>query len=185
MHITQEPKKLLYRHLFIGLIEILQGLLCLEKQQNRLGSFLQCLGKNIAVESTIALAKTVQETELSRINESVALETHERDCRAEEVRDIDRQISEKSGPEYIKLLADLEAERGNIRVAEQTIGRLKKEKDSNLSAMNDIFIDMKKFENSIADKNKDFRQLQIDRANLAMEYESQKKVLDQVKEAIK
>ena len=132
--------------------------------------------------STIALAKTDQETELSRIQESVALETHERDCRAEEVKDIDRQISEKSGPEYIKLLADLEAERGNIRVAEQTIGRLKKEKDSNLSSMNDIFIDMKKFENSIADKNKDFRQLQIDRANLAMEYESQKKVLDQVQE---
>ena len=95
--------------------------------------------------STIALAKTDQETELSRIHESVALETHERDCRMEEVKDIDRRISEKSGPEYIKLLADLE-------------------------------------ENSIADKNKDFRQLQIDRANLAMEYESQKKVLDQVQE---
>lgn len=134
--------------------------------------------------STIALAKTDQETELVRINESVALETHERDCRTEEVRDIDRQISEKSGPEYIKLLADLEAERGNIRVAEQTIGRLKKEKDSNLGSMNGIFIDMKKFENSIADKNKDFHQLQIDRANLAMEYESQKKVLDQVQELI-
>ena len=101
--------------------------------------------------STIALAKTDQETELSRIHESVALETHERDCRMEEVKDIDRRISEKSGPEYIKLLADLEVERG-------------------------------KFENSIADKNKDFRQLQIDRANLAMEYESQKKVLDQVQE---
>ncbi|HJJ99362.1 MAG TPA: chromosome segregation protein SMC [Methanocorpusculum sp.] len=132
--------------------------------------------------STIALAKTDQETELSRINEAVAKETHECDCRAEEAREIDRQISEKSGPEYIKLLADLEAERGNIHVAEETIGRLKKEKDNNLCSMNDIFIDMRMFENSIADKNKAFRQLQIDRANLAIEYESQKKVLDQVQE---
>ncbi len=132
--------------------------------------------------STIALAKADQETELVRIQESVSLETHERNCRMEDVKDIDRQISEKSGPEYIKLLADLEAERGNIRVADQTIGRLKKEKDANLSAMNDIFIDMKRFENSLADKNKEFRQLQIDRANLAMEHEGQKKVFDQVQE---
>ncbi|MDV0441985.1 chromosome segregation protein SMC [Methanorbis furvi] len=130
--------------------------------------------------STIALAKTDQETELVRINESVSLETHERSCRMEDVKDIDRQISEKSGPEYIKLLADLEAERGNIRVADQTISRLKKEKDANLSSMNDIFIDMKRFENSLADKNKESRQLQIDRANLAMEHEAQKKILDQV-----
>lgn len=132
--------------------------------------------------STIALAKADQETGFGRIDESISLEMHERDCRMEEVRDIDRIISEKSGPEYIKLLADLESERGNIRVAEQTMGRLKKEKESNLNAMNDIFIDMKRFENSIADKNKDFRQLQIDRANLAMEHEGQKKVLDQVQD---
>ena len=132
--------------------------------------------------STIALSKADHETDLFRIQESVTLGTHEHDFLVEEVRDIDRQISEKSGPEYIKLLADLEAERGNILVAKQTIGRLKKEKDRNLSSMNDIFIDMKKFENSIADKNKDFCQLQIDLANLAMEYESQKNVLDQVQE---
>jgi chromosome segregation protein len=132
--------------------------------------------------STIALAKTDQETELARINDFAALETNERDCRIEEVKDIDKQISEKSGPEYIKFLANLEAERGNIRVAEQTIGRLKKEKDANLNSQNNIFIDMKKFENAIIAKNKDLRQLQIDRVNLAMEYESQKKVLDQVQE---
>jgi chromosome segregation protein len=130
--------------------------------------------------STISLAKADQEIELSRINDSITLETHEHTCRAEEVKDIDRQISEKSGIEYIKLLADLEAERGNVRVAEQTISRLRKERDANLSSTNDVFIDIKRFENSIAEKHKDIRQFHIDRANLSMEYESQKKVLDQV-----
>ena len=134
--------------------------------------------------STIALAKSDQETELERIAGDISLETHERECRMEEVREIDRQISEKSGPEYIKLLADLEAERGNIRVAEQTISRLKKEKDTNLSSMNNIFVDMKRFQNSIDDKNKESRQLQIDRANLAMEFESQKKVLLKAEELV-
>jgi chromosome segregation protein len=130
--------------------------------------------------SMIALAKADQETELSRINDSVALEMHERECKLEDIKDIDRRISEKSGAEYIKFLAEIETERGNIRVAEQTISRLKIEKDTNLSFTNDIFIDMKKFENSIADKNKAIHKLQIDRANLAMEYESQTKVLDHV-----
>jgi chromosome segregation protein len=135
--------------------------------------------------TTIAHAKSEQETELGRIREDISLETHERDCRMEDVRETDRQISEKSGPEYIKLLADLEAERGNIRVAEQTIGRLRKEKEGNLASMNNIFVDMKRFQNSIDDKNRESRQLQIDRANLAMEAETQKKILDKAEELVR
>ncbi|HJK01277.1 MAG TPA: chromosome segregation protein SMC [Methanocorpusculum sp.] len=134
--------------------------------------------------STLSLVKTDQEAKLFRINDSLSSIAHERDCLMEEIRAIDLKISDMSGPEYIKLLADLEEERGKIRVFEQTIVRLNEDKDRNLSEMNNIFVEMKKFENAIADKNKEFHQLQIDRANLAMESESQTREVEKLQELV-
>ncbi|HJJ92382.1 MAG TPA: AAA family ATPase, partial [Methanocorpusculum sp.] len=134
--------------------------------------------------STLSLVKTDQEAKLFCINESLSSIAHERDCLMEEIRVIDLKISDMSGPEYIKLLADLENERGKIRVFEQTIVRLNEDKDRNLSEMNNIFVEMKKFENAIADKNKEFHQLQIDRANLAMESESQTREVEKLQELV-
>ncbi|HJJ55849.1 MAG TPA: AAA family ATPase, partial [Methanocorpusculum sp.] len=137
--------------------------------------------KNLEHElSTISVAKQEQTTLLNQLNESYEAETKLKESKIEVVKEIDQQISDKSGSEYVKLLSDIETQRGNIRVAEQSILNLNNEKNSNLSLINDIFLEIKKFENSISDKNKIFAQLQIDRSNLAMELESQNKILEEI-----
>ncbi|MDD1670112.1 MAG: AAA family ATPase, partial [Methanomicrobiales archaeon] len=86
-----------------------------------------------------------------------------------ELAGLDAQINEKSGPEYLGLVSSLEAEKGKITLANQTIERLGKEKEGNLEEINRIYLDQKRAEAKVAEGTQAIRTLSIDRANLAME----------------
>ncbi|HTY53356.1 MAG TPA: chromosome segregation protein SMC [Methanomicrobiales archaeon] len=86
-----------------------------------------------------------------------------------EVAELDGKINEKSGPEYLGLVSTLEAEKGKITLAEQTIERLGKEKEGNLEEINRIYLDQKRAETKVTECTQSVRTLSIDRANLAME----------------
>ena len=86
-----------------------------------------------------------------------------------ELAELDLKINEKSGPEYLGLVSTLEAEKGKITLAGQTIERLGKEKEGNLEEINRIYLDQKRAEAKVAECTQSVRTLSIDRANLAME----------------
>ena len=86
-----------------------------------------------------------------------------------ELAELDGKINEKSGPEYLGLVSTLEAEKGKIALAEQTIERLGKEKEGNLEEINRIYMDQKRAEAKVTECTQSVRTLSIDRANLAME----------------
>ena len=134
--------------------------------------------------SLIANSKSEQEEKKLRIENDISLEENEKTARLEEVHEIDRKISDKQGPAYMRIIGGIEAEKGNIRVAEDTISRRKKEKESNLSEMNTLYIELQKNQNTLNDKIREAQTLQIDKANLAMELEKQKKILEQAKELV-
>ena len=134
--------------------------------------------------SLIANSKSEQEEKKLRIGNDISLEENEKTARLEEVHEIDRKISDKQGPAYMRIIGGIEAEKGNIRVAEDTISRRKKEKESNLSEMNTLYIELQKNQNTLNDKIREAQTLQIDKANLAMELEKQKKILEQAKELV-
>ncbi|MEA2034675.1 MAG: chromosome segregation protein SMC [Euryarchaeota archaeon] len=97
-----------------------------------------------------------------------------------EVVDIDVQINEKSGSEYLQLLSSLEEVKGRIKISEQTIARLKNDKESNKVAIQRIFSDKKRAETRVTECTTLIRNLSIDRSNLGMELASRHAELDDV-----
>jgi len=134
--------------------------------------------------ATTTETKTEQENRREKIQESIRLEENERDARKEEADEIAKQISEKQGPEYLRIIGGQEEEKGNIRVAQDKISRSQKEKEDSLARISPLFQDITRYQNSYNDKNKEVQELQIDRANLGMEVEKLKKVLDQVQQTL-
>jgi len=132
----------------------------------RAAAFLHAKEKEL---STVLQAEKEQEILLERAGSDRSLEENERSYLIADLEDLTRQINQKSGSEYLKLIADLEEAKGSIRLAEQTIQRLKKEKEGNLEGMNRVFLDIKRAEGRIAECSQTIRELTIDRTNLAME----------------
>ena len=134
--------------------------------------------------SVIAASRESQETLLHRHEESIRMEENERDARREEVAELDKKIADKRGPEYLKIVSGQEEQKANIRVANESIRRIQKDKESVLARMTDLYNEIHKYQNSYNDRNKQAQTLQIDRANLAMELENQKKVLAKAEEVV-
>lgn len=114
----------------------------------------QIADQNLALDRSLA-DLGIEENDLAYLRDDLA--------------DVDAEINEKSGTEYLKLLASLEEAKGRIKVAEGTIARLKKEKDGNLEGINRAFLDEKRAGERAATCTDQVRTLSIDRANLAME----------------
>jgi chromosome segregation protein len=143
----------------------------------RSAAFLNAKEKDLA--NLVRLADD-QELARSRIAGDRALEENERSYLAADLDDLSRQINQKSGAEYMKLIADLEEAKGEIRLSEQTIARLQKEKEGNLEGMNRAFVDQKRAEGRIAECAKAIRELSIDRTNLAMEVAAAKGLIEKL-----
>ncbi|MDO5845651.1 MAG: AAA family ATPase, partial [Methanocorpusculum sp.] len=129
-------------------------------------------------------SRAEQETRRTQYEESIRMEENERDARREDVTEIDAKIAEKKGPSYLRIISGQEAEKGNIRVAQDTISRRRKDKEANLAEMNTLYTEILKYQNSYTDRNKQVQAMQIDRATLQMEVESMKKVLAQAQELV-
>ncbi|MDD1656584.1 MAG: AAA family ATPase, partial [Methanomicrobiales archaeon] len=135
-----------------------------------------------------------KERELATLNDVIAGEEGKRskaqDARtreeehskalADELKGVDDQISQKSGPEYLALVSGQESEKGALAVAQESITRLKREKEGNLEEVNRIYLDAKRAEAKVAECTDAIRNQSIDRANLAMEFQKLKEAVDRL-----
>jgi len=118
--------------------------------------------------------------QLTRIASDRGIEENELSYLKADLADIDDLINKKSGADYLKLIAELEEAKGGIKVAEQAIVRMKKEKETNLEAINRIYMDTKRAEARVTECTDQIRALSIDRTNIAMEVATSKAQLEKV-----
>ena len=123
--------------------------------------------------------------QLSRISSDRSLEENELAYLKADLKDIDDLINKKSGSDYLKLIAELEEAKSGIKLAEQTIVRLRKEKEANLEAINRVYMDTKRAEARVAECTDQIRSLTIDRTNVAMEVATFKAQLEKVETELK
>jgi chromosome segregation protein len=136
------------------------------------------------------LASLLRSTEdhriqLTRLASDRGIEENELTYLQADIRDIDDLINKKSGADYLKLIAELEEAKSGIKLADGTIGRLKKEKETNLEAINRVYMDTKRAEGRVAECTDQIRTLTIDRTNIAMEVATAKALLEKIENEIK
>lgn len=85
------------------------------------------------------------------------------------VQEIEAEINEKSGAEYLALLSSIEDARGKIRFSEQSIEKLKAEKEKSKEAQQKNFADLRRAEATVKEITDKIRNLSIDRSGLSME----------------
>ena len=123
--------------------------------------------------------------QITRIDADRSLEENELAYLLADLKDIDDEINKKSGSDYLKLIAELEEAKSGIKLAEQTIGRLKKDKEGNLEAINRIYMDTKRAEARVQELTDQVRTLTIDRTNIAMEVATAKAQLEKLETEIR
>ena len=135
--------------------------------------------------SSLVRSTDEHEIELMRVGTDRSLEENELSYLKADLKDIDDLINKKSGSDYLKLIAELEEAKSGIKLAEQTIVRLRKEKEVNLEAINRVYMDSKRAEARVAECTDQIRTLSIDRTNIAMEVASAKAQLEKYETEIK
>jgi chromosome segregation protein len=122
---------------------------------------------------------------LSRTSADRSLEENELSYVKADLQDIDDLINKKSGSDYLKLIAELEEAKSGIKLAEQTIVRLRKEKETNLEAINRVYMDTKRAEARVTECTDQIRTLSIDRTNIAMEIAGSRAQLEKLETEMK
>jgi chromosome segregation protein len=135
--------------------------------------------------SSLVRSTEEHEIQLKRIDTDRSLEENELSYLKADLKDIDDLINKKSGSDYLKLIAELEEAKSGIKLAEQTIVRLRKEKEVNLEAINRVYMDTKRAEARVTECTDQIRTLSIDRTNIAMEVASAKAQLEKYETEIK
>jgi chromosome segregation protein len=161
-----------------------------QKWQKDLAYFQNCraaaqLHDRIRELNTLLKSTEEHQLQLTRISADRGLEENELSYIRADLKDIDDLINKKSGSDYLKLIAELEEAKGGIRFAEQTIARLKKEKESNLENINRVYVDTKRAETRVAECTDQIRTLTIDRTNIAMEIATSRAQLEKIETEIK
>jgi len=135
--------------------------------------------------ATLLKVSEDQKIALSRIEADRSIEENELNYLRADLKDIDEEINRKSGSDYLKLIAELEEAKGTIKVAEQAIVRLRREKETNLETINRLYQDTKRAEARVAECSEQVRALSIDRTNMAMEVATAKAHLEKVENEIR
>jgi chromosome segregation protein len=143
----------------------------LHNQEKELTSLLQSTEEHKIQLTRIAADRSLEENELSYLKADLS--------------DIDDLINKKSGSDYLKLIAELEEAKGGIKLAEQTIVRLRKDKETNLEAINRVYLDTKRAEARVAECTDQIRTLSVDRTNIAMEVAGAKALLEKFETEIR
>jgi chromosome segregation protein len=161
-----------------------------QKLQTDLTFFQNCRAAAQLHEREKELASLLRSAEdhkiqLSRIASDRSLEENELSYLKADLKDIDELINKKSGADYLKLIAELEGAKSGIKLAEQTILRLRKEKEGNLEAINRVYMDTKRAEARVAECTDQMRTLTIDRTNIAMEVAAARTHLEKFETEIK
>lgn len=137
-----------------------------------------------AEHASLAAQVADQNLALERALADLGIEENDLAYLRGDLADVDAEINEKSGTEYLKLIAALEEAKGRIKVSEGTIARLKKEKDENLEGINRAFLDEKRAAERVKACTEQVRALSIDRANLAMECAGEKAKIENLETEI-
>ena len=161
-----------------------------QKCQKDLSFFQNCRAAAQLHDREKELASLTRSTDehrivLTRIGADRSLEENELSYLKADLKDIDDLINKKSGSDYLKLIAELEEAKSGIKLAEQTIVRLRKEKETNLEAINRVYMDTKRAEARVAECTDQIRTLSIDRTNLAMEIAAAKAQLEKFETEIR
>ncbi|MDD1697187.1 MAG: chromosome segregation protein SMC [Methanoregula sp.] len=161
-----------------------------QKWQNDLSYFQNCRAAAQLHErekELVSLTRSADEHRilLTRIGADRSLEENELSYLKADLKDIDDLINKKSGSDYLKLIAELEEAKSGIKLSEQTIVRLRKEKETNLEAINRIYMDTKRAEARVAECTDQIRTLSIDRTNLAMDIAAAKAQLEKLESEIR
>jgi chromosome segregation protein len=161
-----------------------------QKWQKDLAYFQNCrsaaqLHDRIRELNTLLKSTEDHKIQLTRITADRGLEENELSYLKADLKDIDDLINKKSGSEYLKLIAELEEAKGGIKFAEQTIARLKKEKEASLEIINRVYVDSKRAETRVSECTDQVRTLTIDRTNIAMEIATSRAVLEKIETGIK
>ena len=161
-----------------------------QKWQKALSFFQNCRAAAQLHEREKELASLLRSTDehrivLTRIAADRSLEENELSYLKADLKDIDDLINKKSGSDYLKLIAELEEAKGGIKLAEQTIVRLRKEKETNLEAINRVYMDSKRAEARVTECTDQIRTLSIDRTNIAMEIAEAKAQLEKLETGIR
>jgi chromosome segregation protein len=156
-----------------------------QKWQKELGFFQGCRsaaqlhGKEKERDTLLASAEE-QNIKISRINADRSIEENELAYLKADLADIDELLNQKSGPDYLKMIADIEEAKSGIKLAEQTIIRLKKDKEANLEGINRVFADTKRAETRVTELSDQIRALSIDRTNISMEVATSQSQLEKI-----
>jgi len=161
-----------------------------QKMQKDLLFFQNCRAAAQLHEREKELASLMRSTDehtilITRNDADRSLEENELSYLKADLNDIDDLINKKSGSDYLKLIAELEEAKSGIKLADQTIVRLRKEKETNLEAINRIYMDTKRAESRVAECTDQIRTLSIDRTNIAMEIAGAKAQLEKFETEIK
>jgi len=143
----------------------------LNEREKELASLRRSMEDHTIQVTRIASDRSIEENELSYLQA--------------DLKDIDELINKKSGSDYLKLIAELEEAKSGIKLAEQTILRLRKEKETNLEAINRIYMDTKRSETRVAECTDQIRSLTIDRTNIAMEVATAKALAEKIETEIR
>jgi chromosome segregation protein len=161
-----------------------------QKRQKDLLFFQNCRAAAQLHEREKELVSLMRSTDehtilITRNDADRSLEENELSYLKADLKDIDDLINKKSGSDYLKLIAELEEAKSGIKLAEQTIVRLRKEKETNLEAINRVYMDTKRAESRVAECTDQIRTLSIDRTNIAMEIAGAKAQLEKFETEIK
>jgi chromosome segregation protein len=161
-----------------------------QKWQKDLSYFQNCRAAAQLHDREKELASLTRSTDehrivLTRIGADRSLEENELSYLKADLKDIDDLINKKSGSDYLKLIAELEEAKSGIKLSEQTIVRLRKEKETNLEAINRVYMDTKRAEARVGECTDQIRTLSIDRTNLAMEIAAAKAQLEKFETEIR
>jgi chromosome segregation protein len=161
-----------------------------QKWQKDLLFFQNCRAAAQLHEREKELASLLRSTEehkilLTRTSADRSLEENELSYVKADLQDIDDLINKKSGSDYLKLIAELEEAKSGIKLAEQTIVRLRKEKETNLEAINRVYMDTKRAEARVTECTDQIRTLSIDRTNIAMEIAGARAQLEKLETEMK
>ncbi|WP_421908860.1 chromosome segregation protein SMC [Methanolacinia petrolearia] len=110
-----------------------------------------------------------QKEEIEKINSKKVTEEEKIEELRKNVLELEKEINEKSGKEYLELLSEIESAKGRISVSEQTIVRLQQSIESNKETVQRVFMDKKRAESRVQECSDSLRSMSIDRSNLSME----------------
>lgn len=141
--------------------------------QDRLKNLTSCrsaarLAARVAEQANLQDAIHEEEKARSAVEADISWTSHERDFVKKDISGIDQEIGAKTGSEYMALISRIAEAKAAIEGFRRDIDRICGEKEENEKRLGTLYGEMKRQEERLAAKNGEFRDLTIDRTNLAM-----------------